>query len=237
MSTESRETSAGEKARRSRDGSARSPLGAEIYGAILSRILTSDLGPGDRLTIDTLARELGVSQTPIREALHRLDAEGIVVRHHLSGYRVAPKIDRSQFEDMVEIRLLLEPAAARRAAERMSPSALAELIALETEMRSLHAQRGSDVASYARFSAIDAQLHDGIALGSQNGYIRDSLARLHPHVHLFRLQSTFAITGEALDEHREILEAISRRDPDGAAYAMRRHIEKSARRFGASFEQ
>ncbi|GMM95838.1 GntR family transcriptional regulator [Microbacterium sp. MTN4-26] len=238
MATESR-TDGGEKvaALRSRDGSARTPLGAEIYGAILSRILTSDLDPGDRLTIDTLARDFGVSQTPIREALHRLDAEGIVVRNHLAGYRVAPKIDRAQFEDMVEIRLLLEPAAARRSAERMTPDDVADLLALQEDMRALHAQRVSDVASYARFSEIDAQLHDAIAAGSQNGYMRDSLARLHPHVHLFRLRSTSAITAEALDEHQQILEAISARDPDAAAYAMRRHIEKSARRFGAGFEK
>jgi DNA-binding GntR family transcriptional regulator len=239
MPTESREAPADEKTpdSRSREGAGRTPLGTEIYGAILSRILTSDLGPGDRLTIDTLAREFGVSQTPIREALHRLDAEGIVVRNHLAGYRVAPKIGRSQFEDMVEIRLLLEPAAARRAAERMTPAEVADLTTLEEDMRSLHAQRGSDVASYARFSEIDAQLHDGIAVGSQNGYIRDSLARLHPHVHLFRLRSTSAITAEAIDEHRQILEAISARDPDAAAYAMRKHIENSARRFRAGFEQ
>src|SRR3712207_7702399 len=59
--------------------------------------------------------ELGVSQTPIREALHRLAADGVVVRIHMAGYRVAPKITREQFEDLVEVRLLLEPVAARRA--------------------------------------------------------------------------------------------------------------------------
>ena len=234
MPTDPSDASKDDKARR--EAASRTPLGTEIYGAILSRVLTSDLDPGDRLTIDTLAREFGVSQTPIREALHRLDAEGIVVRNHLAGYRVAPKIDRSQFEDMVEIRLLLEPAAARRAAERMTPDEVAELNTLQDEMKSLHEQRGSDVASYARFSEIDAQLHDRIASGSRNGYIRDSLARLHPHVHLFRLRSTSAITEEALDEHRQVLEAVSARNPDAAAYAMRLHIENSARRFGASFE-
>jgi len=216
--------------------SGRTPLGTEIYNAILSKILTSDLGPGDRLTIDTLARDFGVSQTPIREALHRLDAEGIVVRNHLAGYRVAPKIDREQFEDMVEIRLLLEPAAARRAAERMKPEELTELASLQEEMRGLHLTRSAEIASYARFSENDARLHDAIALGSRNGYLRDSLSRLHTHVHLFRLRNTSAITAEALDEHQEILDAIAARDPDAAAYAMRRHIEKSSRRFGASFD-
>ncbi|MGK3952410.1 GntR family transcriptional regulator [Microbacterium sp. I2] len=219
-----------------RDGAARSPLGTEIYGSLLSRILTSDLGPGDRLTIDALARELGVSQTPVREALHRLDAEGIVVRNHLAGYRVAPKMTRDQFEQMVEVRLLLEPAAARRAAERMSPEDIALLSTLEADMRELHEQRGSDgLTSYARFSQIDAQLHDAIALGSSNLYIRDSLARLHPHVHLFRLSSTSSITAEAIEEHQQIIDAIGAREPDAAAYAMRRHVEESARRFRAGF--
>lgn len=217
-------------------GGARPPMGAELYAAILSRILHSDLGPGDRLTIDAIAREFGVSQTPVREALHRLDAEGIVVRHHLSGYRVRPKITREQFEDMVEVRLLLEPAASRRAAERMTPAELDELAVLAREMRRLDDERdGSAPASYARFSQIDAQLHDAIAAGGRNEYIRDSLARLHPHVHLFRLSNSAQVTSEAIDEHQAIIDAIGARDPDAAAYAMRRHIDASARRFRRGF--
>lgn len=210
-------------------------MGAELYAALLSRILHSDLGPGDRLTIDALAREFGVSQTPVREALHRLDAEGIVVRHHLSGYRVRPKITREQFEDMVEVRLLLEPAASRRAAERMTPEELSGLSVLAVEMRRLDEERDGSGASYARFSQIDAQLHDTIAAGGRNAYIRDSLARLHPHVHLFRLSNTAQITSEAIDEHQAIIDAIAARDPDAAAYAMRRHIDASARRFRRGF--
>ena len=76
--------------------------------------------PDSRVTIDALARELGVSQTPIRDALNRMEADGLVVRVHHAGYRIPPQITRDRFEDMFEIRLLLEPAAARRAAERAS---------------------------------------------------------------------------------------------------------------------
>lgn len=211
-------------------------MGAEIYAAILARILVSELGPGDRLTIDAMAREFGVSQTPVREALHRLDAEGIVVRHHLSGYRVRPKITREQFEDMVEVRLLLEPAASRRAAELMTPQELDTLKEIADEMRRLNDDRGSAIVpSYARFSQLDAQFHDGIAAGGRNSYIRDSLARLHPHVHLFRLSNAAQITAEAIDEHQEILDGIAARNPDAAAYAMRQHIDASARRFRRAF--
>lgn len=213
---------------------ARSPMGAEIYQALLSRILVADLGPGARLTIDALAREFGVSQTPVREALHRLDAEGIVVRNHLSGYRVGPTLTSRQFEDLVEVRLLLEPAAARRAAERMEPSDVQSLIPLADDMRRL--DRESDQPDrYAQYSVADGGFHDTIAAGCGNTYLRDSLVRLHPHVHLFRLSRSALVTADAIDEHQAIIDAIAARDPDAAAYAMRLHIEASSRRFRAAF--
>ncbi|MGY5036823.1 GntR family transcriptional regulator [Streptomyces sp. 900116325] len=81
------------------------------------------IDPGSRVTIDVLARELGVSQTPIRDTLSRMEAEGLVVRVPNAGYRFTPQITRHRFEDMLELRLLLEPAAARRSAERASPNA------------------------------------------------------------------------------------------------------------------
>ncbi|GAA1996832.1 GntR family transcriptional regulator [Microbacterium ulmi] len=214
---------------------ARTPMGAEIYEALLSRILVSDLGPGDRLTIDALAREFGVSQTPVREALHRLDAEGIVVRNHLAGYRVGPTLTRDEFEDLVEVRLLLEPAAARRGAERMSPEGVRELVTLADEMSRLDREREESPDRYARYSVADGRFHDTVAAGSGNDYLRSSLARLHPHVHLFRLSRSALVTADAIAEHQAIIDAIASRDPDAAAYAMRVHIETSARRFRSSF--
>ena len=211
------------------------PVGDEVYQELLSLILSSQLRPGGRITIDAVAREFGVSQTPIREALHRLDADGLVVRHHMAGYRVAPKMTRDQFEGLVEIRLLLEPAAARRAAENASVEELGGLKdlakAMEPEMIESSGERG-----YARFSQLDADFHDAIAAGSRNGFIREALARLHTHVHLFRLSDHAAITAKALGEHADIVAAIGRRDPDGAAYAMRHHVEASATRFRSAFD-
>ena len=198
-------------------------------------MLSARIGPGERLTIDALSRDLNVSQTPIREAMNRLTSDGLVVRHHLSGYRVAPTLTREQFEDLVEVRLLLEPAAARRAAESMGPEQLAEL--REVADRMTEAPEKSDVAhAYAVFSRLDGQFHDKVAEGSQNRYIRESLARLHTHVQLFRLSSHPKITADALGEHSMIVRGIAARDPDAAAYAMRMHIEESARRFRRSFD-
>lgn len=213
--------------------SLRPPIGEEIYGELLSRILSSQIEPGGRITIDALSRELGISQTPIREALHRLHADGVVVRTHLAGYRVAPLITHEQFEALVEIRLLLEPAAARHAAERMDAQELVDLRAVAASMRPAMLERLD--RGYAVFSQRDAEFHDAVSRGGRNMYIRDSLARLHSHVHLFRLSETIELTSRAIGEHAAIVDAIARRDPDGAAYAMRDHIEQSATRFRAAF--
>jgi DNA-binding GntR family transcriptional regulator len=212
---------------------ARAPIGESVYQELLARVLSSELGPDDRITIDALARELGVSQTPIREALHRLSADGIVVRNHLSGYRVAPKMSREKFEDLIVIRQLLEPAAARRAAEEITPAQLAALEDLTGRMSSV---LGDGARSYAEFSRLDAEFHDLIAVAGVNTFIHEALARLHTHAHLFRLSGHALITSSAVDEHAAVLTAIKRRDPGEAAFAMRQHIDASALRFRQSFD-
>lgn len=212
----------------------RSPVSEGVYEELLSRVLSSEMDAGDRITIDALGRELGVSQTPIREALQRLTVEGVVVHHHLSGYRVAPKITQQQFEHLVEVRLVLEPVAARSAVENMPAEMFGELDQLNAEMAEVLEDPEPD-RGYAVFSRLDAQLHDLIALGSGNPYVRDALNRLHTHAHLFRLANYAQITARAVDEHALILTALRRRDPGEAALAMQHHIKLSAERFRTSF--
>jgi len=214
--------------------SGRTPIGEEVYGELLSRILSSQIAPDGRITIDALSREMGISQTPIREALHRLDADGVVVRTHLAGYRVAPRMTKEQFENLVEVRQLLEPAAARHAAERMTLDQLTQLREIGNSMRP-EMLRQTD-RDYAAFSQLDARFHDTIAEGGGNAFIRDALARLHSHVHLFRLSENLELTARAIGEHGAIADAIGRRDPDAAAFAMRHHIDQSAQRFRIAFD-
>ena len=141
--------------------------------------------PGSRVTIDALARELRVSQTPIRDALNRMEADGLVVRVPHAGYRIPPQITRGRFEDMVEIRLLLEPAAARRAAERASSEQVSGLRRMLEEMAEL--VEGDGHVAYGAFGLRDAAFHDLVADSAGNQVVREALARLHTHVHLFRL--------------------------------------------------
>ncbi len=219
---------------RSVGGRPRTRLADEVYETLLDQMMSRRIVPDSRLTIDVLARELGVSQTPIRDALNRMEADGLVVRVHNAGYRIPPQITRDRFDDMLEVRLLLEPAAARQAAEHATSEQVAELRRTLAEMAEVE---GNGPLAYGAFGLRDAAFHDLVAHSGGNELIRDSLARLHTHVHLFRLLYDTQVTYLAMGEHEDILTAIAARDPDAAAYAMRRHILLSADRFRRLFDE
>jgi DNA-binding GntR family transcriptional regulator len=213
----------------------RGRLADEVYDTLLRQLMSLRIEPGSRVTIDALARELGVSQTPIRDALNRMEADGLVVRVPHAGYRIPPQITRDRFEDMVEVRLLLEPAAARRAAERATAEQVARLRRMLEEMAELVG--GDRRLAYGAFGLRDAAFHDLVAQTAGNQLVREALARLHTHVHLFRLHYDTEVTYLAMGEHDEVLAAVAARDPDAAAYAMRQHIMLSRDRFRRLFDQ
>ncbi len=197
----------------------------EVFAIIRADIMSLRIPPDTRISIDNLARELGVSQTPIREALSMLEAIGLVTKERYVGYCSAPQLNRKQWDELYEVRLLLEPFAARCAAERMSDESLAHLNRLAVKM-----MPGAEQISYDRFADQDSELHDLIAAGSGNSIIRESLARLHSHLHIFRLRSHTDVTTEAYAEHAELIDALTRRDAAGAEAAMRKHLMKSFER-------
>jgi DNA-binding GntR family transcriptional regulator len=216
-------------------GKASGRLADEVYDTLLAQLMSLRIEPGSRVTIDALARDLGVSQTPIRDALNRMEADDLVVRIPHAGYRIPPQITRHRFEDMLEVRLLLEPAAARRAAERASAEQIAGLRRMLEEMAEL--VEGDGHVAYGAFGLRDAAFHDLVASSAGNQVIREALARLHTHVHLFRLLFDTQVTYLAMGEHEEVLAAVAARDPDAAAYAMRRHILLSGERFRRLFDE
>ena len=99
---------------------ARQMLAGEVYEYIKTQLMDQQIQPGVRINIDKLARQLQISQTPIREALARLEAEGLVTKEPLRGYSSTPLLDPSSFQQLYEMRLLIEPAAARKAAQNTS---------------------------------------------------------------------------------------------------------------------
>jgi DNA-binding GntR family transcriptional regulator len=197
----------------------------EVFDIIRADIMSLRIPPDTRISIDNLARELGVSQTPIREALSMLEAIGLVTKRHYAGYCSAPQLNRKQLDELYEVRLLLEPFAARCAAERMSD---ADLDAVRTLASSM--EPGESRTSYDRFADQDSELHDLIARGSGNSIVEESLTRLHIHLHIFRLRFHSEVTREAFAEHEQLVAALVARDAAGAEAAMRAHIEKSYKR-------
>jgi len=192
-----------------------SGLAEEVYRRIRADIMSLRIAPDSRVSVDSLARELGVSQTPIREALSMLEANGLVSKRHFAGYQTSPRMDRAQLDELFEFRLLIEPHAAARAAQAMRAADVAALVS------------GEGAASHDAFADMDTEFHKLIAQGAGNHLIADSLARLHIHIHIFRSCFRSEIAEEAVHEHDAIIAAIHARDGAAAEAAMRRHIERS----------
>jgi len=209
-------------------------LAGDVYEAIFAQLMSLRIPPGSRITVDNLVKEFNVSHTPIREALGRLEGEGLVLKTHLIGYRAAPQITRRRFDELYELRLLLEPAAAAKAAAAMDEERLAAL----HEAAGVMARRvGKDERlRYSNFARQDAIFHDKIMEYAQNELIRETLNHQHTHFHIFRLMYHSRVTEEALDEHEAILAAFASGDADAAAKAMRVHIENSRDRLLPAFE-
>jgi DNA-binding GntR family transcriptional regulator len=211
-----------------------SGLTNDVYEAIFAQLMSLKIAPGSRITVDALAKEFNVSQTPIREALGRLEGEGLVLKQHLIGFRAAPQITRRRFDELYELRLLLEPHAASRAVASLDAEKLA---ALGDAAGVMARREGKDErARYSSFARQDAAFHDMILQFAGNELLRQTLTFQHAHFHIFRLMFHSRVTEEALDEHEAILSAFASADPDAAARAMRIHIENSRDRLLPAFE-
>ena len=211
-----------------------SSLAGSVYDAIFAQLMSLQIPPGARITVDTLVRELNVSHTPIREALGRLEGEGLVLRAHLVGYRAAPQVSRDRFDELYELRLMLEPEAAAKAAIRMDEAGLAALDQLAGVMAKTN-DGADERLRYSDFARQDAEFHDKILDIAGNGLMRDVLRMQHTHFHIFRLMYHRLVTAEALDEHEALMDALRRGDPQLARDAMRVHIQNSRTRLLPAF--
>lgn len=204
---------------------ARNAVGEDVYDVLLSQIISLKLAPEERLSVDALARDLGVSQTPIRAALIRLEAEGLVVKKHNVGYRTASIPSARHFEEIYEMRMLLEPAAAEMAVHYMTDDITDRLEQAHARMCELDGHQ--ELASYSQFARYDAEFHAIIAEASGNSLIVETLNRLFIHAHLFRSRRHSAVTREATDEHEKLLASMLKGDASGAKQAMLEHVANS----------
>jgi len=209
-------------------------LAGSVYEAIFAQLMSLKIAPGARITVDNLVKELNVSQTPIREALGRLEGEGLVIKTHLIGFSAAPQITRRRFDELYQLRLLLEPDSAARAATAMDEGKLASLRAAAGLMG--RREGGDERLRYSTFARQDAMFHDKILEIAGNELIRETLNHQHTHFHIFRLMFHSRVTEEALDEHEALLGALEAGDASAAERAMREHLEHSRDRLLPAFD-
>lgn len=207
---------------------ARSALVDDVYESIKAWIMDSVREAGVRANIDALARELDVSHTPVREALARLDAEGLVTKAPSRGYTVTPPLSASEVAELYEFRQLLEPWAAGRAAARCDDHAARRL---RDELASCaDAPPDDGYEAYRAIADHDERFHDLVLELAGNGEARKAFARTHCHLHLFRLSYGRGMGRQALAEHRAVVDAVIAGDDEKAAAAMALHLRRSSER-------
>jgi len=211
------------------------PAGQEVvYEALRTRIIEHDLEPGSRISISDEARRLGVSQTPVREALNRLEGDELVVRSASRGYAVTPLIDLAGLAELFEVRLLLEPWAAREAA---TPRLRNPAEDLRRELEVFGALRGTGQRVQAQRALSDQRFHSIVVAAARNDVLAGAIDRLHAHVHVFRLHQIDGEGHETRSEHAAVVEAIEACNPDAAEAAMRAHLHGGFSRLVAGADE
>jgi DNA-binding GntR family transcriptional regulator len=195
----------------------------QVYAQLKRDVSEFKLVPGDRFTETAVSERLGVSRTPVRQALFRLQQEGFVELLFRSGWRVLP-FDFRQFEELYDLRMVLETTAAQRLCERAADQALLDGLAAIWLVNP--GQRSRDTVQVAQW---DEEFHCALVAAAGNA----EMARVHRDLTerirvIRRLDFTQQARMDATyDEHAAILQTIQRKRGDAAALLLRAHIASS----------
>ena len=192
--------------------------GASVYGRLLAEIRGGTLQPGARLTETEIAARLGVSRTPVREAIRRLESDGLVSHRPRAG-AIVRRLDHAETMELYEMRCVLEGTAARLAAGAAGEAKLVELEAINTEMAA--------ATEEGKRAALNRQFHDALARAARNRFLLRSAGAVSSALMVLG-PSTMSLSdraGDAVREHAGILAAIRARDGVEAEALMRAHIE------------
>ena len=196
---------------------------AQALAYIKKRLMSGEFASGARLTEEGLARELGLSRTPVREAIRRLVAEGALRFKPNSGTFVAEWTD-DEIRQIFDLRTLLEAQIAEAAALNITPEELAVLEAVQRDLEDAASRRGD--AALQQRSALNRRFHALIAAASRKTRLAGALASA---IEMPIVQQTFrryspTQARRSLEHHRELLDALRARDPQWARAVMTSHI-------------
>ena len=194
-----------------------------VYQDLWRRILAFELRPGQRLVEDELARQYGLSRTPVREALKRLEQAGLVRSAPRRGCHVR-EVNLGELEELYEVRLALESYAVAVAAERMPDAELQRL-------RAIWSPTPSAPPDVQRLLTLDEAFHLDIARATANTTLVDYLRSINDRIRVIRVRDHMSPERALVTyrQHQAILELLSRRDAAAATEAMKEHIRESQR--------
>lgn len=197
------------------------PLRDVVFKTLRLAILKGEIKPGERLMEIQLANKMGVSRTPIREAIRKLELEGLVVMTPRKGAEVA-EITEKSLRDTLEVRRALEKLAVRLACERITPAGIEEL--KEAEQRFEEVFASDDITKLAE---VDVAFHDIIYFATDNRKLIHMLSNLQENMYRYRIEylKNLECHNQLLAEHRALVQAIEAGDKELAAEITTAHIE------------
>lgn len=197
------------------------PLRDVVFNTLRQAILTGEMKPGERLMEIHLANKLGVSRTPIREAIRKLELEGLVIMIPRRGAEVA-QITWKNLKDVLEVRKALDVLAIELACERMT----------EEELQKLYRaceifKETTKTGDLRKIAETDVTLHDIIVISTGNNRLVQLVNNLSEQMYRYRFEYIKDISQHErlIKEHNDIYESILNRDRKSAADAVRRHID------------
>lgn len=197
------------------------PLRDVVYNTLRQAILRGELRPGERLMEIQLANKLGVSRTPVREAIRKLELDGLVLMIPRKGAEVAD-ISEKSLKDVLEVRKALEELAVQLTCEKISKVQIAELRQAAEEFKKI--VKSSDVTQIAE---ADVRFHDVIYMATDNQKLIQLLNNLREQMYRYRVEylKRPEVYPQLIQEHEEIIRQIERREKERAADITCRHID------------
>ena len=206
------------------------PLRDVVFNTLRQAILRGELQPGERLMEIQLAQRLGVSRTPVREAIRKLELEGLVLMIPRRGAEVA-EITRQDLEDVLEVRAALEELAVKDACEHITDEQLQDLKKAANEFK--RSLEGTDLVACAE---ADIHFHEIIYAATNNKRLVQMLNNLREQMYRYRMENlkdkrTYRTL---VEEHDAIRRALKKHDKEKAGVAINVHIENQRRSILAS---
>jgi DNA-binding GntR family transcriptional regulator len=206
-------------------------LAEHVYQLLKAEVINDQFDADERIVIETVAIRLGVSPTPVREALARLAGEQLVGFRAYVGYTALPPLSQTELLDLFEARKVIETASALRAAERATEEDLAKLRVLDARIRAGH--YGKDrYSEFAAFVNDNQRFHEALMDASRNPELRRAFDSLNYEARIARRTRGRGIPDLNLicQEHAAIIDALAARDTQALVDAVADHASESHQR-------